>query len=96
MLHMAEMAAVQDVHALQPPVMRAQVVACLRAQGLPAVGPLPVVIAPLPIWAGNKKPARGGKGRSPIIHVGAFVPSHPCIGQMSIYKSHFMYLRLRG
>jgi hypothetical protein len=49
MLHMAEMAVVQDVHTRQPAEMQAQAAAYLKGSGLPAIEPLPRQITPLPI-----------------------------------------------
>jgi hypothetical protein len=49
MLHLAEMAVVQDVHTRQPAEMQAQADAYLKAKGLPDVEPLPRQIKPLPV-----------------------------------------------
>ncbi len=49
MLHMAEMAVVQDAHRMQPAELQALGDAYLRAKGLPEVDPLPGHIRPPPI-----------------------------------------------
>ena len=49
MLHMAEMAVVQDVHTRQPAEMQAQAEAYLKGRGLPEVEPIPRQIKPLPL-----------------------------------------------
>ncbi len=49
MLHMAEMAVVQDVHTRQPAEMEALAEAYLKAKGLPEVEPLPRTIKPMPV-----------------------------------------------
>ena len=49
MLHMAEMAAVQDAHRMQPAEFQARGGAYLKAKRLPEVEPLPRTIKPLPI-----------------------------------------------
>ena len=49
MLHMAEMAVVQDAHRIQPAELQARGDAYLKAKGLSEVESLPRTIKPLPI-----------------------------------------------